>query len=544
MVSWVVGLKKREGIMLNGGRCREKALAAAVLALIGMAGASILMAQELPKEAWNLGRQVNSKYSDFGPIISADGNALYFTSDREGTYGGQDIWVSRRVGGNWTEPISLGRPVNTENNEGPDTFSVDEQIMYLTCCNREDGLGQCDICMSRRVGENEWSEVENLGGPLNSKYNDANASLSLDGKTLYFVSTRPTGLGGYDIWVSHQDDRGNWSKPENMGPTINTPMNEVYAFIHTDGISLYFSSDGHGGLGGPDIFRSQLGPEGWGEPVNLGPLVNTPDKDYYFTIPAAGDLAYFSSDRGNTMGQEDLYAVPVPLVVQPKGVTLVRGIVANIDTCAPPTRHPKTGVDVYDITTCTPVQANLRIADIMTDKEFYRVQTRSDGFYQTFLPAGKSYSISAFAKGFAFHSERFDVPPESGYKVIEKNILLHPEEVGRIVVLNNIFFDFDKSTLRPESKGELNNLTNMMKQNPTMRIEIRGHTDSKGSNKYNITLSKNRAKSVVEYLIGMGGVEPRRLEAYGYGEEVPIASNATDEGRQLNRRVEFKILEK
>jgi outer membrane protein OmpA-like peptidoglycan-associated protein len=521
----------------------RKVGAALILLLLGIV-ASAWAQGELPKEAWNLGPNVNSKYSDFGPIISADGNALFFTSDRPEGYGGQDIWVSRRVGGSWTIPVNLGKPVNTQLNEGPDTFSVDEQVMYLTGCNREDGHGQCDIYISHRVGENEWSEAENLGPPLNTKYNEANASLSLDGKTLYFVSTRPEGLGGWDIWVSNQDGRGKWSEPENLGKNINTPLNEVYAFIHTDGVSLYFSSDGHGGLGASDMFRTQLGEGGWSEPVNLGPLVNTPDKDYYFTIPASGDLAYFSSDRGNTIGQEDIYAVPIPLVMKPGGVTLVRGIVADIETCTRFEEDPVLKIKRYDITSCTPVQANLRIAEIMTDKEFYRVKTRSDGFYQTFLPAGQNYSISVFATGYAFHSERFDIPAAQTYKVIEKNILLHPEKVGAVVVLNNVFFDFDKSTLRPESKGELNNLINMMRQSPNMRLEIRGHTDSKGSNAYNIRLSKARAKSVVTYLIGMGGVDPGRLEAYGYGEEVPIASNATDEGRQLNRRVEFKILQK
>ncbi len=518
--------------------------AAAVTAFIAVLIGVALAQTDLPKEAWNLGGVVNTRYSDFGPIVSADGNALFFTSDREGGYGGQDIWVSRRgPAGKWGTPVNIGRPINSQLNEGPDTFSVDEQVMYLTGCNREDGLGQCDIYVSYRVSENEWSEAENLGPKINSRFNDANATLSLDQKTIYFVSTRP-GQGGYDIWTSTKDERGNWTDARNLGTKINTSLNEVYAFIHADGKSLYFASDGHGGLGATDMFRTQLGPGGWDEPVNLGPIINTPDKDYYFTIPASGDLAYFSSDRGNTVGQEDLYAVPVPLVVQPEGVTLVRGIVADISTCAPSTKDPKTGIDVYDIKTCTPVQANLRIAEIMTDKEFYRVRTRSDGFYQTFLPAGQKYSVSTFAKGYAFHSESFDVPPEQGYKIIEKNILLHPEEVGVIVVLNNVFFDFDKSTLRPDSKGELNNLIDMMRKNPAMRIEIRGHTDSKGSNAYNIRLSKSRASSVVTYLIQMGGVPPARLEAYGYGEEVPIASNATDEGRQMNRRVEFKILAK
>ena len=491
----------------------------------------------------NLGPVVNSKYSDFAPIVSADGKTLYFTSDRPGGMGGQDGWMSHKVAGEWGEPENMGAPFNTERNEGPDCFTADEQTMYFTCCNRPDGMGMCDICVTHREG-NKWGEPKNLGAPINTKYSEANASISPDGKDLYFVSTRPDGLGGYDIWVSHKLEDGSWSEPENLGPTINTPENEIYVFMHWDGVTLYFSSDGHGGFGSADIFFSRKTPNGWSRPVNLGPTINSPDKDIYFTIPASGDLAYFSSNREGSIGLEDIYTVPVPAVGHPQGLTLVYGIVADKTTCAPPTIDPRLGIKVYDIKTCRPVQAVIRIADSKTDEEKFVGKTKPDGSYKVILTAGEDYNLSAYADGYAFHSERFVIPIDQAYQEVEKNILLTPLRKGAVVILHNIYFDFDKATLRPESKAELNNLIRLLKENPTMKIEIRGHTDSKGSEEYNIRLSKARAKAVRDYLVEMGGIDPSRLTIVGYGESMPIASNATDEGRQLNRRVEFKIISK
>jgi len=489
----------------------------------------------------NLGAVVNSKYSEIAPIVSADGKTLYFTSDRPGGLGGQDGWMSKKVAGEWGEPENMGAPFNTEMNEGPDCFTVDEQTMYFTCCNRPDGVGMCDICVTYREGD-KWSEPKNLGPPINTKYGEYNASISPDGKELYFVSTRPDGLGGYDIWVSHKQPDGSWGEPENLGPVINTPENEIYVFMHFDGVTLYFSSDGHGGLGSSDIFMSRKTPQGWTRPVNLGPTVNSPDKDIYFTIPASGDLAYFSSNRSDSLGLEDIYAIPVPQIAPPKGLTLVYGIVADKSTCAPPSIDPKLGIKVYDITTCRPVEAVIRIAESKTDKEIYLGKTKPDGSYKVILTAGADYNLSAYAKGYAFHSERFVVPVDQAYQEVEKNILLSPLRVGTVVILHNVYFDFDKAVLRPESKAELNNLIRLLRENPTMKVEIAGHTDSKGSDEYNIRLSRARAKAVRDYLVEVGGINPKRLVVVGYGESRPIASNATDEGRQLNRRVEFKIL--
>jgi outer membrane protein OmpA-like peptidoglycan-associated protein len=396
--------------------------------------------------------------------------------------------------------------------------------------------------MTQKQPDGKWGDPQNLGAPINTKFNDANASISPDGRNLYYVSTRPDGLGGWDIWVSTKQEDGKWGDPKNLGPGINTAENEVFVFIHWDGITLYFSSDGRGGFGGADIFRSVLMPSGWSNPINLGPVVNSPDKDFYFTIPASGDLAYFSSTRSDTLGQEDLYVVPVPMILKPSGLTLVYGIVADIDTCAPPTKDPKLGTPIYDIHSCTPVESVIRIADSKTDQERLLSKTTPQGAYKVVLATGADYNIAAYAKGYTFHSERFVVPAEQAYQEVEKNILLAKLKPGGIVILHNVYFDFDRAVLRPESKAELENLVRLLNENPTMKIEIRGHTDSKGSDEYNIRLSRSRAKAVVDWLVVPGGISKDRLSSVGYGESLPIASNDSDEGRQLNRRVEFKIL--
>jgi outer membrane protein OmpA-like peptidoglycan-associated protein len=525
-------------------------IAAAVMVLSGLMmviGAVPVTSQD---QATNLGPVVNSPDSDFGPIVTADGNALYFTSDREGSFGGQDIWVSRRVNGQWGRPENLGNQINTKYNEGPDTFSVDERTMFFTRCDKEkneNNPGTCDIyTASWNEANNQWGNVSILSNKINSRFNDANASLSYDANTLYFVSDRPTEdkkLKNWDIFISHREGN-DWGQAERLGPPINTPGNEFQVMIHQDGQTLYFSSDGHGGFGGADIFISRISGGAYGEPQNLGPFINTPDNDMYFTIPASGDLAYFASNREGTVGMEDIYSVPIPPELGGKGVIIVKGIVADRTTCTASTIDPNTQVKIYDIKSCTPInQASVRLADVMTDTPIKESITGPSGFYQVAIPAGKDYSITATAPRYTFHSERFNVAQTQPYQVIEKNILLDPYGPNVAFVINNLYFDFDKATLRPESKNELNNAIRWLNTNPNAVIEIGGHTDSKGSDTYNIKLSQNRAKSVYDYLVQVGGINPARLQAHGYGERMPIASNATDEGRQLNRRVEFKILQ-
>lgn len=438
---------------------------------------SLGLGQVPAEDAVNLGSMVNSKDRDYAPFVSPDGNTLYFASDREGGLGGQDIWVSHRgPDGHWGQPTNLGSSINTAGNEGPDTFSADGRVMFFSACQRPDGLGACDLYVSQLGPDGAWGPPQNLGPPVNSRYNEANASLSLDGRALYFVSIRPGGLGGWDIWTAHLTDQG-WSEPENLGPKINTPGNEFIAFIHPNGEELYFSSDGLGGFGGSDIFYTSKTPAGWSDPVNLGPVINTPANDMYFTIPAAGDLVYLSSNRDDSLGKEDIYSVAMPLVLNRLK------LIALAPTPRPPAPAPVAQA---------PMTEAAKPAPIIPEKVTQEIITRAAATQES-------------------------------------------------VVLKNVLFDLDKADLRAASRAELENLIQLLHQNPDLNIEIRGHTDSTGSYEYNIDLSLRRALAVHTYLIHQGGIDPRRLSCSGWGEVEPIAGNDTGEGRQVNRRVEFKI---
>jgi outer membrane protein OmpA-like peptidoglycan-associated protein len=442
------------------------------------------VSQVITDEAHNLGPAVNSPKSDYAPFVSPDGKSLYFASDREGGEGGTDVWVSHRgADGQWGQPENLGSPLNTPGNEGPDTVSADGRTLYLTACDRKDGLGMCDIYYSQLGDNGKWSKPKNLGPPVNTRWSEANASLSLDGKSLYFVSIRPQGLGGWDIYVSHLNLKG-WGEPENLGRPVNTPGNEFIAFIHPNDQDLYFSSDGHGGYGGADIFFSQKTAAGWSEPLNLGPVINTAYNDMYFSVPGAGDLAYLSSNRSDTLGHEDLYQVPMPLVLnQLKIAALARPI--KPATTAPTTAPPTT-------------LAEKPIAE---------------------------------------------AAPVAPTRPITQETITQAAVTQEALVLKNVLFDFDKATLRPESKTELNHLLDLLRQNLDLAIEILGNTDSIGPEDYNLDLSIRRALAVYKYLL-QEGIEPRRLSCAGLGKTQPIASNDTAEGRQQNRRVEFKVFKR
>ncbi|HZV13341.1 MAG TPA: flagellar motor protein MotB, partial [Candidatus Kapabacteria bacterium] len=240
----------------------------------------------------NLGENVNSPDDDYGPTITANGKTLYFTSTRKGGMGGHDYWYSTmNADSTWTPAVNAGPSINTPADEGVSSLSADGQTIFFTGCNRPDGMGNCDIYQADLVGT-EWQNIRNLGPVVNTEYWESQPAISADGKTLYFVSNRPGGLGGTDIWYTTKDANDNWTEPKNIGPPINTPDNEVSPFIAADGVTLYFASDGHGGLGGLDFFTSEKTDNGWTQPVNLGAPINTPDNEEFITVPASGDILY------------------------------------------------------------------------------------------------------------------------------------------------------------------------------------------------------------------------------------------------------------
>ena len=322
-------------------------------------------AQATARSATNLGPAVNTKSSDFGPIISPDGNSLFFTSDRPGGLGGQDVWVSTRKNGIWQPAKNLGPPINTKGDEGPDSFSISENALYFTACDRQFGQGGCDIYVSFQQ-EKGWSEPESLGAPVNTKYNEMNASISSSGDLLIFTSDRPGGQGGADLWMARRGEvihkllpgfsaSGRWEEPVNLGPNVNTPDWDGVGFLMPDNETLYFSSRGRGGAGA-DIFQSILRDGKWSVARNMGDIINTARDEIYFTLPGSGDLAYFSSDMGGGRGMEDIYSISIPLLIPQARLVILRGKVKD-----------EAGA---------PVSAQVRVVDPSTDRVLS--ETKSD----------------------------------------------------------------------------------------------------------------------------------------------------------------------
>jgi outer membrane protein OmpA-like peptidoglycan-associated protein/Tol biopolymer transport system component len=578
---------------------------------------------------------INSKYDDFGPSVTADGQTLYFTSRRPGTNTkeeietndyGDDVFVTHRdtVGPDslrhWSKPTALSSPINSIDDEGAASISADGQTLYFSLCRRSDGVGDCDIYSSTLIGD-QWTKPQNYGRPLNSPEWDAQPTVTADGSTMYFSSRRPGSIdGSEDIWVTYHNTDGSWTNPHNLGEPVNTKFNERSPFISTDGKTLYFSSNGHPGFGNHDLFMSKKLDDGtWSVPVNLGSPINDYGDDVFLTIPASGDKIIYASQRADARASLDLYEAKLPAQFRPGPVTLVAGT-------------------VYDKDTHLPVGAKIDVNDLKTDQlvAVYHANKVTGKFYIT-LGTGRMYGITADAKGYAPYSDNYTVPDTISYREVTHDLGLTPlpsdsiyanngngngngnlkgnlngnagnqgdldggngkgnggngngngngrgngnghgngngngngrgngngqgngsgngnangqgngnlngnagAYISDTIPLHNVFFDFNKATLRPESNTELRNLVDLLKKHPVFRIEIDGYTDSVGTMEYNLRLSQNRAKAVRQYII-QNGIAPKRVVTKGFGATQPVASNATDEGRQANRRTEFRFI--
>jgi outer membrane protein OmpA-like peptidoglycan-associated protein len=480
----------------------------------------------------NVGKTVNSEFPEYAPVISADGLIMVFTSrkpvtEREymmGKMGKENIYITYfdEKKKRWSDSKRLEETVNEPGRHNSAiALSNDGQRMLLY---RDDNMGNGDIYESKLIGES-WGSPTKLPEPINSKHHESSATYSPDGKIIYFVSNRKGGLGGRDIWFCEMGSNGLWGEAKNAGPVINTVEDEEGIFLHPDGKTLYFSSKGHKGEGGYDIYRSVLENGIWSAPENLSEI-NTPEDDLYFVLAANGQTGFFASSKPGGMGDKDIYEIHFKRKKKESSpqLTLLKGVIS-------------------DELSGLPVETAIEIIDNEKNKVISTINSnKASGKYLVSLPSGKNYGIIVKAKGYLFHSENVNIPYSAGYQEIIKDIKLKKVEIGKSIVLNNIFYDFDKATLRPESMSELERLVTLMKENPGMKIEISSHTDDKGSDDYNMKLSQMRAQSVVDFLIE-NGIAKERLTAKGYGETVPIAPNDTDEGRQLNRRTEFKILE-
>jgi outer membrane protein OmpA-like peptidoglycan-associated protein/tetratricopeptide (TPR) repeat protein len=490
----------------------------------------------------NLGPNINSEHSEYFPAMTADEallmytratpveRAQYYENDRN-----EDFFFSEKVDdGTWGPSFNPGPPLNTPLNEGAPTLSPDGKYLIFTACDLGDmgnygpdkkGFGHCDLFVCIRQG-NKWSRPVNMGQTINSKHWESQPSFASDGKTIYFIR------GKYDRYGERQDDiymtemvNGKWAPAQPLPNNINTEGKEESVFIHPDNKTLYFSSDGHVGMGGMDIFMTKKQDDGtWSNPINLGYPINTSEQENSFHVSASGGYAIIASSREGGLGKLDLYKLTLPVNLRPQQITYLKG-------------------KIKDAKTKKPLEATFQLIDLVSGDTV--VTTTSDaenGSFLVVLPASEQYGLIADHDGYLFHSENFALDFTKDVSHFEKNIDLQPMEAGSSIVLKNIFFDTDKFELKPTSKTELDKLQKLLTNNPKLRIEISGHTDNQGNAAANVILSRNRAKSVYDFLIRTG-IEANRLSYEGYGQAKPIASNETEEGRQLNRRTEFIILE-
>lgn len=528
-----------------------------------------------PVRVWidNLGPEINTEYPEYAPLVSADESIIFFTARRPSTIGGgmaeddnkhfEDIYSSNYdfEANKWEPNENMGEDVNSKSHDATAGLSPDGRTLFVYL-----GFEGAGDIYQTNYEEGEWTKIKTVGKNINTRdFHETSAFLSYDGKKLYYVSEKEGGFGGHDIYVSTWDEeKERWEEGVNMGPVINTKYDEAGAFIHPDGKTLYFASKGHETMGGYDIFYSTLENGVWTKPVNIGYPINTPDDDVHFVTDASGRYGYFASFRKDGYGEKDIYRITF---LGPEKEPILSSEDNLIASIANPVKEisiePQVEVSnknliilkgfIRDAKTLEPVRATIELMDNEEDIMIAEFTSDSEtGKYLISLPGGKNYGLAVKAEGYLFHSENFIIPETSGYREYQRDVDLKKVSVGETIVLKNIFYDYDKATLRPESKTELDRLTSLLEENPTLKIELSAHTDSRGSDSYNMDLSQRRAQSVVDYLIDKG-VSKDRLVAKGYGEtklvvtDAEIAKMATsaekEDGHQQNRRTEFKILE-
>ena len=459
---------------------------------------------------------VNAYPMQYFPVVTADQSQLIFTARFGGVRNdNEDLVVSsKKANGSWGSPVSLSDNINTIRREGACTISANGRHLIFTVC----GERGCDLFESRRTG-NVWTVPKSLGSSINSASWDAQPSLSADGRELYFVSDRPGGRGGYDIWYSTLEETG-WTKAVNPGASINTPFDEISPYIHVNNQTLYVVSNGYPGFGGYDIYRIDKKESSWASPVNLGKPLNDHQDQYSFIVANDGATAYYSKEESKNRSR--LYKIYLPPDLVSKG-NVLKG-------------------KVVDARKNIPLSARIELFDIQHNKRVSMVDSDSvSGEYLMVLPGGAEYALYVMRPSYLFQSLHFNYLKTDETKPVIKDVYLWPLEKYASVILNNIFFDVDKFELKQQSLTELTEIVKFLQMNTTVKIEISGHTDNSGTEMYNQQLSLKRASSVAEYLKKQG-IDLLRISLKGFGAQKPLQPNDSDENRQLNRRIEFKIL--
>lgn len=463
---------------------------------------------------------INTINDEYFPKLTADNDRIIFTRKVNNQ---ENFFESTLQNNNWTTAKKLIGQINSDKyNEGAHCISPDGKYLFFTGCNRPNGFGSCDIYVSK-FENGVWSAPHNLGEPINTKGWESQPAISADGRTLYFVSNRAGGMGGYDIWKSNLGPDGTWQPPINLGKNINTTFDESAPYIHADNQTLYFASNGWPGFGQLDLFKSSIDSLGqWSIPENLGAPINNHYNQTAMHVSIDGKLGFISAQ--DSTKQLDIYTFDMPALIQPLPIAYIVGEVVDAQSQAPIAAH----------ITVTNTINNQIIFDDLADSY--------DGRFVATLPIGENYAIHITKKGYMFQSLQYDLHNAAHKNQrFESKIELQAIHTGHYTILNNIYFETNQYELLPTSKQELEILLTFLKENTNLSIELGGHTDNTGNKKNNEDLSLLRAQSVVNYLL-QHGISQNRLKAKGYGDTKPIANNNTGEGRQLNRRTEFTIL--
>ncbi len=492
----------------------------------------------------NLGSSINTELPEYFPSITADDSTFLFTrrvNDISAPGGRQeDIFISKRTSNsNWSNSSLVSNAINSEYNEGAPTFSSDGQYIIFVGCETgakgdyqygggRKGYGSCDLFYSQNNGTN-WSTPVNLGPKINSKHWETQPSFSSDGKTLYFIrgmtyNRQRRNPNNQDIYVTTITEDGEWSVPRKISSKINTPYREESVQIHPDGKTLYFASNGHPGMGGLDIYMSRkLEDDSWSKPTNLGYPLNTYVNENSLIISPKGDLGYFSSNREGGFGDLDLYSFIVSDKYKPQPITYLKG-------------------KIIDAETKSPLIAYFQLSDLEKDNVISQMQSKpGNGEFLITVPKSIDFALHAEKEGYMFYSRNIYRDnlslSKDGFLIIE----LEKVKPGTFV-LENIFFEKSKSGLKKSSLVELNKVLKLLQITPDLKIEISGHTDSDGNDDFNLELSINRAKAVVNWLIE-NNISKDRLSFKGYGETKPLEENNSISNKAKNRRTELTIIE-
>lgn len=468
---------------------------------------------------------VNAFPLQYFPVLTADENTIVFTT-REGLTFADDenIVVSEKdVSGNWSPPVSISPNINSTFNEGTCTISADGRTLIFTSCEGRKSYGGCDLYISRKTGK-EWSVPKNLGPEVNSRSWDSQPALSADGRMLFFVSTRGGGIGRKDLWKTELGMDGRWRKAINLGASVNTKEDEVSPFLHVNGTTLYFASQGYPGMGGFDLYQTEWKDSTWTTPKNLGYPINTFEDQVSLFVSTNGEKGYYSYEKKDASGRERSllykFAFPAESQISNKAIYL-------------------TG-NIYDQATHQPLGASIKIYRLGEDQPTaVFIADTETGKYYCVLNENQQISLYVEHKGYLFKSESFKISPDSA-NAMHKDIFMEPIQKGSTVRLNNIFFDLNSAKLNAQSRTELVKMVELLSENPTISITISGHTDDQGTTDYNMKLSEQRAKAVYDFLINLG-IAPARLTYKGYGESRPLQEGNDEKSRRINRRIEFSV---